>query len=135
VQGSGFLVAVAFSCARFAVVLQILGDSVRVTVGNAFTFCIRALACIALSNIVVATVAVAFVVLVMHEGGDQCGVSASVIAAFADSVIGARAGRTGSGSGTWKVSSNDASSPCTTYLIAFALWYPFSCVVVFFSRS
>ena len=65
--------AVAFSCTRFAVVLQVLGDSVCITVGDAFTFCIRALACIAVSDVVVATVAVTFVVLVIHEGCDQRG--------------------------------------------------------------
>ena len=72
-HGSGVLVAVTFSCARFAAVLQVLSDSMRVTVGNAFSFCIRALASIVVSAVVVAIIAVTFVVLVGHEGGDQRG--------------------------------------------------------------
>ena len=59
--------AVTFSCARFAVVLQVLRDA------NAFTFCIRALARIVVSAVVVAIIAITFVGLVSHEGGDQRG--------------------------------------------------------------
>ena len=62
-------------------------------------------------------------------------ISASITAALADFVIGARAGRTGSGSGVRKLSSMIAISPCTTCLMESALWNLFSWAVVFFSRS
>ena len=69
-QGCGLLVAVAFSCARLAVVLQVLGYAMRVTVGDAFAFCICALALVAVATVAVAIVVAVFV---LHECGDQGG--------------------------------------------------------------
>ena len=65
VQGCVVLVAFAFSCARFAVVLQVLCDAVSEAVGNAFPCCIRALARM-IASVAVSVVAITFVILIGH---------------------------------------------------------------------
>jgi len=68
-HGCVVLVAFAFSCARFAVVLQVLRDAVRETVGNAFPCCVRALARV-IASVAVPVVAITFVILICHKRGN-----------------------------------------------------------------